>query len=121
MLLTGVDTIRDVILFPTLRPGGGRGEATRRRPSSTSTSQPAKPAPRLRAGSGADPDARPAGSGEPLRTPRRVLAWLTALLGLTSLLPTLPWVHVSLGFGDLLSRTDRSYLLHRLGRCSASG
>ncbi|MCB0876311.1 MAG: DUF2156 domain-containing protein, partial [Solirubrobacterales bacterium] len=40
----------------------------------------------------------------------RVLAWLTALLGLASLLPTLPWVHVSLGLGDLLDRTDRSYL-----------
>jgi lysylphosphatidylglycerol synthetase-like protein (DUF2156 family) len=40
----------------------------------------------------------------------RVFAWLTALLGLASLLPTLPWVHVSLGLGDLLDRTDRSYL-----------
>jgi lysylphosphatidylglycerol synthetase-like protein (DUF2156 family) len=39
-----------------------------------------------------------------------VLAWLTALLGLASLLPTLPWLHVSLGVEDLLSRTDRSYL-----------
>ena len=40
----------------------------------------------------------------------RVLAWLTALIGLASLLPTLPWVHVSLGIDELLSRTDRSYL-----------
>ena len=67
-------------------------------------------------------EAAPAPPAPPIQTPTRwnkprgrsratrVLAWLTALLGLASLLPTLPWVHVSLGFGDLLSRTDRSYL-----------
>ncbi len=39
-----------------------------------------------------------------------MLAWLTFLLGLASLLPTLPWIHVSLGIDDLLSRSDRADL-----------
>jgi len=105
MLVTGVDTIRDVILFPTLRPEGGEAK----------DAPPAKLDLDL-----AQDDAPEAPAPEPIRTPTRwvgersnaprVLAWLTALLGLTSLLPTLPWVHVSFGFGDLLSRTDRSYL-----------
>ncbi len=105
MLIAGVDTIRDVILFPTLRPAEGRGGA----------SEPAT----LDLDVGAE---AAAAEPAPIRTPTRwakprgrsratrVLAWLTALLGLASLLPTLPWLHVSLGVGDLLSRTDRSYL-----------
>lgn len=104
MLIAGVDTIRDVILFPTLRPEEGRAGP-----------EPAKLDLDLAAGAAAAP------GPPPLRTPTRwsprgrsratrVLAWLTALLGLASLLPTLPWVHLSLGINDLLTRTDRSYL-----------
>jgi lysyl-tRNA synthetase, class II len=104
MLVAGVDTIRDVILFPTLRPeegrDGGRAEAI-----DVDLGEPSESAP-----------------GPPMQTPTRwtrprgrskatrTLAWLTALIGLASLLPTLPWVHVSLGIDELLSRTDRSYL-----------
>ena len=112
MLVTGVDTIRDVILFPTLRPeegrdGGAEGEGAR----------PRRRRVRARRRRRRRSRRRPAG-----RRPRgrsqatRVLAWLTALLGLASLLPTLPWVHVSLGLGDLLV-ADRPLLpLHRLRR-----
>jgi lysyl-tRNA synthetase, class II len=104
MLVAGVDTIRDVILFPTLRPEDGEASE--------------EPAAKLDLDLAGDERATPAPApiqtptrwvGERSRAPR-VLAWLTALLGLTSLLPTLPWIHVSFGFGDLLDRTDRSYL-----------
>jgi lysyl-tRNA synthetase len=106
MLVAGVDTIRDVILFPTLRPEEGGGK-------------PAPAALDLDLGDGGGEPAAPA-SAESIRPPTRwvgkrsraprVLAWLTALLGLVSLLPTLPVIHLSLGLGDLLDRTDRSYL-----------
>jgi lysyl-tRNA synthetase len=106
MLVTGVDTIRDVILFPTLRPE--EGDAKEDAPAKLD----------LEIGDAPEPFAGPPiqtptrWTGKPLRRSNapRILAWLTALLGLSSLLPTLPWVHVSLGLGDLLSRTDRSYL-----------
>ncbi|HET6831229.1 MAG TPA: amino acid--tRNA ligase-related protein, partial [Solirubrobacterales bacterium] len=109
MLVAGVDTIRDVILFPTLRPEEGTGG---------SAAQPAA----LDLDVGTDGTEGAAPEPAPIRTPTRwaqprgrsqatrVLAWLTALLGLASLLPTLPWLHLSLGIEDLLSRTDRSYL-----------
>ena len=105
MLVAGVDTIRDVILFPTLRPEEGRdaGAKTKALELDVGEAAPAPPAP---------PIQTPTRWSKPRGRSRatRVLAWLTALLGLASLLPTLPWVHVSLGLGDLLSRTDRSYL-----------
>jgi lysyl-tRNA synthetase len=105
MLVAGVDTIRDVILFPTLRPeegrdGGGPGPQALELDVGTEEEAPAPPIQ--------TPSSwvRPRGRSRATR----VLAWLTALLGLASLLPTLPWVHTSIGIGDLLSRTDRSYL-----------
>ena len=120
MLIAGVDTIRDVILFPTLRPEEGRDAAADGEGASTSTSArpaEAEPAP-------ADPDAdaldRPAARGRSQRD-RASCAWLTALLGLASLLPTLPWVHVSLGLGDLLV-ADRPLLPRSSSPpCSGSG
>ena len=105
MLVTGVDTIRDVILFPTLRPEEGRDSAPKAKALDLDVgeSEAAPPPP---------PIQTPTRWSKPRGRSRatRVLAWLTALLGLASLLPTLPWVHVSLGLGDLLDRTDRSYL-----------
>lgn len=105
MLVSGVETIRDVILFPTLRPE--EGEAKEQAPATIDIDlagdEPATAAPTA-------PIQTPTRwVGERSNAPR-ILAWLTALLGLTSLLPTLPWIHLSLGFGDLLDRTDRSYL-----------
>jgi len=105
MLVAGVDTIRDVILFPTLRPEDGRDGGAKAQALDLDVA-----------------DAAPPPAPPPIRTPTRwagprgrskatrVLAWMTALLGLASLLPTLPWLHASVGIGDLLSRTDRSYL-----------
>ena len=114
MLVSGVDTIRDVILFPTLRPAEGTaGESGEAAPAKLDLDLGADdgasggPAAELPAPAAIRTPTR--WVGERSRAPR-VLAWLTALLGLTSLLPTLPWIHLSLGFGDLLDKTDRSYL-----------
>ena len=95
MLISGAEAIRDVILFPTLRPGGatrarpeplGAGwsivERRRRRPTRQRRPSAGRRAVRQRptgAGAGADPaPARACAS----------LAWLTVLVGLLSLLPT---------------------------------
>jgi lysyl-tRNA synthetase len=105
MLIAGVDTIRDVILFPTLRPEEGRDGGAEAKAIDLDVGE-AAPAP------AAPPIQTPTRWARPRGRSRvtRVLAWLTALIGLASLLPTLPWVHVSLGIDELLSRTDRSYL-----------
>ncbi len=105
MLVTGVDTIRDVILFPTLRPEEGRDSGPKAKALELDVGEAAAEPP-------PPPIQTPTRWSKPRGRSRatRVLAWLTALLGLASLLPTLPWVHVSLGIGDLLGRTDRSYL-----------
>ncbi|MQA72972.1 MAG: DUF2156 domain-containing protein, partial [Solirubrobacterales bacterium] len=52
----------------------------------------------------------PPPGAEPARRPRspRALAWLTAIIAALSILPTAPVFHVSLGFGDLLSRPSRA-------------
>jgi lysylphosphatidylglycerol synthetase-like protein (DUF2156 family)/elongation factor P--beta-lysine ligase len=103
MLIAGVDTIRDVILFPTLRPEEGRdGDGPKPAALALDVGEEAAPAPIRTPTSWARPRGRSPAT--------RILAWLTALLGLASLLPTLPWLHTSIGIGDLLSRADRSYL-----------
>jgi lysyl-tRNA synthetase class 2 len=95
MLITGVESIRDVILFPTLRPQEGGGQH-----APATASAPAEPV-------------APAPSPHPValtRRPRALkpLAWLTAIVGVLSLLPSLPLVDWSLGFGELLERPGRA-------------
>ena len=102
MLICGVESIRDVILFPTLRPqegGGQRAPATAAAP----TELTAPPLPEGHRDAPAHPVA-------PTRRPRalRPLGWLTALVGLVSLLPSLPLVDWSFGIGTLLERPDRA-------------
>ncbi len=102
MLITGVESIRDVILFPTLRPqeGGGQHAPGQSVPDATSDDL-APPAPL------AETDARPVAV---TRKPRslKTLAWLTALVGIISLLPSLPLVDWSFGWGNLLDRPGRA-------------
>jgi lysyl-tRNA synthetase, class II len=101
MLIAGAPAIRDVILFPTMRPESGIGErATHRGLSSEAVptaaelaSEPVEEEP-----SGAPAGTAPAGApttsalaaGERAAS---ILAWLTALGGLLYLLPELPVLH----------------------------
>ena len=106
MLIAGAPAIRDVILFPTMRPEGGIGErATHRGLSSESVPTAGDLAPEAES---EEPSAAPAGTAPagapavetmaaaPPRAPR-LLAWLAALGGLLYLLPELPLLHGRLG------------------------
>jgi lysyl-tRNA synthetase len=104
MLVAGVDSIRDAILFPTLRPQTGSARC-----DEETACELAPPLP---------DDAR---EGGPARIPHdphpvavtrhppslKPLAWLTALVGVISLLPSLPLVDWSFGAGELLERPSR--------------
>lgn len=108
MLVAGVETIRDVILFPTLRPQEGGHQHAPAQAAVPAPPPSAAPAP---AADGALPEAPPAPVPRaPTLRPRslRTLAWLTAIVGLLSLLPSLPLVDWSLGFGTLLQRPGRA-------------
>ncbi|WP_433784967.1 lysine--tRNA ligase [Actinomycetospora sp. CA-101289] len=113
MLLASVDSIREVILFPTLRPefapppGGGPGGAHRPvlpptgLPAATMAAATPAPLTPVPAGAGADTSAA-AVVTETEAAPRRpwvvtVVAGLTALAGLLHLLVHMPIVHERLG------------------------
>ena len=110
MLVAGAESIRDVILFPTLRPAEGAAGVA------TGDAEPCELAPPL-------PDEEPEEPGtdraprphdpHPIpvtRHPRSLkpLAWLTALVGAISLLPSLPLVDWRFGVGELLERPSRA-------------
>jgi len=100
MLLAGVDSIRDVILFPTLRPADGAAPPCAEEPCELAPALPEEDdAPRPQ-----DPHPVPV-----TRHPRSLkpLAWLTALVGAISLLPSLPLVDWRFGVGELLERPSR--------------
>jgi lysyl-tRNA synthetase class 2 len=113
MLVAGAPAIRDVILFPTMRPEPGlAGRAAKRGLSSAAV--PTAPAPMAAAPAPAAPPppvaaAPPAPPGL-ARSPAtvRLLAWLTALGGIVYLLPLMPAVHDRLGIaGSGLSHSGR--------------
>ena len=114
MLISGAEAIRDVILFPTLRPegtsdsGGGEGVGA---PSSLAhrRSDVDGLAPE---GAGSSSAKRSEGAPTPFSTSRprslRPLAWLTVLVGLLSLLPTATSVRFDLGHLSFVSGGGRS-------------
>jgi lysyl-tRNA synthetase, class II len=112
MLITGVESIRDVILFPTLRPqegGGQRAPATATSPDSAAL-VPALPAEVAGDGTGG-PDGGAALHPVPVtRRPHALkpLAWLTAIVGVLSLIPSLPFFDESFGIGNVLERPGRA-------------
>jgi lysyl-tRNA synthetase, class II len=110
MLVTGAAAIRDVILFPTMRPEPGLAGRTAKRGLSADT-VPIAPAPAGPAPEPAPvPTAAPSTPDELQRSARtvRLLAWLTALGGLVDLLALLPAVHDRLGIADaVLSHSGR--------------
>ena len=117
MLLTGAASIREVILFPTMRPledargrlgrfadagragVGGGGGALSEADRGSGTSEPG-----LRPGT-SEPDPS---SGAPRRGLLRLLALLVAIAGVISLLPSLPGVRESFGVDTLLPAGERA-------------
>lgn len=117
MLITGVDSIRDVILFPTLRPQEGGGQsapATATAPESLALRAVGGPLhDTIDTDGDGIPDAPrtpPAAPVPVTRKPRALkpLAWLTALVGVLSLLPSLPLADWSFGADTLLERPGRA-------------
>jgi lysyl-tRNA synthetase, class II len=110
MLISGADAIRDVILFPTLRPEGREGaDASAAVASAGAPAAADFGAPTEDGAQPAVPAAAPA-APPPTRRPRslRPLALLTVLVGLFSLLPTATSIRFSLGHFDFVSASTRS-------------
>jgi lysyl-tRNA synthetase, class II len=102
MLIAGAAAIREVILFPTMRPEPGTAPRTTRAglssggvPTAASMASPAPPEPEEAATAAvATPQSRALGEH---RQARRLLGWATALGGVGCLFALLPGVHDRLG------------------------
>jgi lysyl-tRNA synthetase class 2 len=115
MLISGAEAIRDVILFPTLRPegdpardGAGAGGPSSLGPSSIGAE---RLAPEAELSSAAKrSEGPPAPAQAPTRRPRalRTLAWLSVLVGLLSMLPTATSIRFSLGHFEFIEAGGRS-------------
>jgi lysyl-tRNA synthetase len=120
MLISGAEAIRDVILFPTLRPEGREGAD-----GSAAVASDGAPAAAdfgtadavVGDGAGAPSSpgtpsnaANPPAAPSPTRRPRslRTLAWLSVLVGLLSLLPTATSIRFSLGHFSFIAGGGRS-------------
>ena len=88
MYLTGTPSIREVILFPTLRPEPGMGGMVHAGDGATADDEPPEMEATVRALTTAPPP-----SPTPSRLPQRVVAWLVGLGGLLAIASIVPWVH----------------------------
>jgi lysyl-tRNA synthetase class 2 len=117
MLISGAEAIRDVILFPTLRPEGQEGADGS---AAAGLAENAPPAAALPAPAAHDPDpaalaAMPGDlaptAGVPItRRPRslRPLAWLSVIVAIFSLLPTVTDIRFSIGHFSFVHSGGRS-------------
>jgi lysyl-tRNA synthetase len=96
MLIAGAPAIRDVILFPTMRPEGSTAHAD----APVAPSPP--PPPSVPAVAAERTAAMRPVTALPRRATARALGWLTALGGLVYLLALMPGVHDRLGIGELI-------------------
>ncbi|MBM3666289.1 MAG: lysine--tRNA ligase [Actinobacteria bacterium] len=134
MLLAEASAIREVILFPTMRPEGGmvkpRGGPSSvggAIPSPQELASPQAEDAAARDGAAAHPGSPETGGAQTAKTAERpapakgvdpiteassapvhALAWLTAILGVICFLPTLPFFHQALGIEPLLGQPGRS-------------
>jgi len=129
MLISGAEAIRDVILFPTLRPEGRDGSdgsaavASDGAPSAAdfggAAGAPSSLGTSSKEGGSLSPEAPLSSSAKrsegapaapPTRRPRslRTLAWLSVLVGLLSLLPTATSIRFSLGHFSFIAGGGRS-------------
>jgi lysyl-tRNA synthetase, class II len=126
MLIADASAIREVILFPTMRPEGGTirdagpapGEAGAIPTADSLRAGDGKPAEPAKAPPGEPPESIPAPGAAPEPAPSapppaapsgrvRALAWATAVLGIISLIPTIPAIHDDLGIEPLIDRNGR--------------
>jgi lysyl-tRNA synthetase len=111
MLLAGASTIRDVLLFPTLRPEAGDVAAPARRlvPLARPLPRPGAPAPVTSAVPTPEPERlRLPSAPRGAVTRRGVLAALVAVAGVVSLLAALPVLHARVGTGAVLGLEGRA-------------
>jgi lysyl-tRNA synthetase len=88
MYLTGTPSIREVILFPTLRPEPGMGGLSDATESDTDGAEPPEMEATIRA-----LEAAPPPPPRQSRGPVILIAWLVALGGLLSVAALVPWFH----------------------------
>ena len=117
MLLTGAASIREVILFPTMRPLGDGPEgvsADLPTPAELESEEAVELREAGRGSGTSEPGLRPGtsepdpSSGAPRRGLLRALALLVAIAGVISLLPSLPGVRESFGVDTLLPAGERA-------------
>ena len=100
MLLTGTPSIREVILFPTLRPEPGMGGMTTAAGAEGRTAGPGVSTevgdvPPEAVATVTTLAAAPPAPARPSRAPVAVIAWLTALGGVLAIASRLPFIHES--------------------------
>ena len=96
MYLTGTPSIREVILFPTLRPEPGMGGLSENTPHGAGKEVDGLPPEAV-----ATVTALRAAPPPPVRlsrAPVRAIAWLTAFGGILAILARLPWFHERFSF-----------------------
>ncbi len=111
MLIAGEDAIRDVILFPTLRPEGREGaDGSAAVLSEAAPSAADFGAPPAESSGTVDTPAPEPVVRAPTRRPRslRPLAWASVVVAIFSVLPTATSVRFSLSSFSFVSQSDRS-------------
>src|SRR5262249_45137240 len=108
MLISGAEAIRDVILFPTLRPEG-QGDRSDPEQTSAKASEGAPSDADFATGGGAGAD-ETAGGDATLNRRRslRPLAWLSVVVAIFSLLPTATSIRFDIGHFTFIHGGGRS-------------
>jgi len=116
MLISGAEAIRDVILFPTLKPEGAEDDGPK---VGAGVAGASSLGPSSVSGEGLAPEAEPSSAAKrseapptpaPTRRPKslRTLSWLSVIVGLLSLLPTATSIRFSLGHLSFIADGGRS-------------